>query len=140
MPCLTTPNARAHWPVGPRAARWAPRHMARYRLRTAMLAYVWPRLDVPVTKSVNPLIKSPWVAHPKTGRIAIPLDPNDYWRFDPRTAPTISNLGADWERNTKDITKWIAHDPPQLPEYRRKRRSKPRAESDVPDVEDLANN
>ena len=75
------------------------------RLRTTMLAYVWPRIDFPVTKSLNHLIKSPWCAHAKTGRIAIPLDPKDYWRFDPRTAPTVSNLGDDWEQNTRDVNK-----------------------------------
>ena len=85
------------------------------RLRETMLAYVWPRIDFNVTKAVNHLIKCPYVAHPKTGRIAVPIDPDDYWRFDPRTAPTLGDLGKDWAKRA-DVLRWVAHDPPRLPD------------------------
>jgi len=117
------------------------------RLRETVLAYVWPRIDFNVSKAVNHLIKCPYVAHPKTKRIAVPIDPNDYWNFDPRKAPTLANLGPDWEGQT-DVARWIARDRPQLPDpgggvrpgARRIRR--PRAAQDpsaeLVEMEDLA--
>ena len=99
------------------------------RLRETIVAFVWPRIDFNVTKSVNHLIKCPYVAHPKTGRIAVPIDPNDYWRFDPRSAPSLENdLGAPeaW-RARVDVLQFVANDPPRLPdlEERRRRRKPP---------------
>lgn len=87
------------------------------RLRRTMLAYVWPRIDLNVTRAVNHLIKAPFVAHPKTGRIAIPLDPSDYWRFDPSSAPSLNDLGTpeQWAARCIDITRWIIRDRPTLP-------------------------
>jgi hypothetical protein len=130
------------------------------RLQETMLAYVWPRIDLNVTKAINHLIKCPYVAHPKTGRIAVPVDPNDYWRFDPRTAPSLADLGANWATATVDVVRCITRDPPTLPDpgrprLRRRARRSPRAASGsdaavaavamdvedvehVEDVEDLA--
>ena len=63
------------------------------RLDETVLAYVWPRIDLNVTKGTNHLIKSPFVAHPKTLRIAVPLRFDELMTFDPATAPTLGKEG-----------------------------------------------
>ena len=87
------------------------------RLTETMAAYVWPRIDFNVTKAVNHLIKCPYVAHGKTGRIAVPVDPDDYWRFDPSAAPTVGDLGPDWRRLI-EIERYVVRDRPTLPMWR----------------------
>ena len=87
------------------------------RLTETMAAYVWPRIDFNVTKGVNHLIKCPYVAHGKTGRIAVPVDPDDYWRFDPSKAPTVDDLGPSWKRLT-EIERYVVRDRPTLPTWR----------------------
>ena len=61
------------------------------RLEEVVLAYVWPRLDFQVTKGLNHLIKAPFVAHPKTLRVAVPLRRDELLTFDPATAPTLGD-------------------------------------------------
>ena len=63
------------------------------RLDETVLAYVWPRIDLNVTKGTNHLIKSPFVAHPKTMRIAVPLRFDELMTFEPATAPTLGKKG-----------------------------------------------
>ena len=94
-----------------------------------------------VTKSINHLIKAPYVAHPKTGRVAVPVDPDDYFRFDPRTVPSLSDLGSakSWE-TLSNIRLYITRDKPLLPlvtsdplHYKRERQ----AQTCDNDIEDL---
>ncbi|XP_060582301.1 DNA primase small subunit-like [Ruditapes philippinarum] len=65
-----------------------------------MLQYCYPRLDVNVSKGVNHLLKSPFCIHPKTGRVCVPIDPENIDEFDPFAVPTISTI-VD-ELNTSD--------------------------------------
>lgn len=115
------------------------------RLRETMLGYVWPRLDFNVTKAKNHLIKAPFVAHPKTGRIAVPIDPDNYYNFNPRTVPTLSNLGTEdsWRAAT-DIRRYITRDTPLLsmmtnnpPRHRKRERRAQTADDMEVDMEDL---
>ena len=94
-----------------------------------MVAYVWPRLDFNVTKATNHLIKTPYVAHPKSGRIAVPIDPFDYFFFDPSKAPSLKDLSEEWDKLT-DIESFITKPTPEeereAPKRSKKRERKPR--------------
>lgn len=93
------------------------------RLDETVLAYVWPRIDINVTKGTNHLIKAPFVAHPKTQRIAVPLQRDELLSFKPATAPTLGIEG--WREalvarggrpDGKGLADWVWHlrPPPQV--------------------------
>jgi len=41
---------------------------------------------------MNHLLKSPFVVHPKTGRVCVPIEPSKCDDFDPFAVPTIAEL------------------------------------------------
>jgi DNA primase small subunit len=57
-----------------------------------VLEYTYPRLDIEVSKKLNHLLKSPFVVHPGTGRVCVPIDTTRLEEFDPLGVPTVQGL------------------------------------------------
>ncbi|KAI2634588.1 prim-pol domain-containing protein [Xylaria nigripes] len=68
-----------------------------------VLEYTYPRLDIEVSKKLNHLLKSPFVVHPGTGRVCVPVNTDKLDEFDPTTVPTVQGLLAE-------IDNWKAQD------------------------------
>ncbi|KAH8687456.1 DNA primase small subunit [Tricladium varicosporioides] len=66
-----------------------------------VLEYTYPRLDIEVSKKLNHLLKSPFVVHPKTGRVCVPINPLKCEDFDPLNVPTVTGL-------LEEIDEWTA--------------------------------
>ncbi|XP_066958334.1 DNA primase small subunit [Macrobrachium rosenbergii] len=57
-----------------------------------ILQFVYPRLDIHVTKGLNHLLKSPFCVHPKTGRVCVCFDPLKADDFNPLHVPHLGQL------------------------------------------------
>lgn len=52
-------------------------------LYNAVFYFTYARLDMEVSKKRNHLLKSPFCVHPKTGKICVPIKPEEFEFFDP---------------------------------------------------------
>ena len=71
------------------------------------LEYTYPRLDAEVSKKLNHLLKSPFVVHPGTGRVCVPIDVRNLEAFDPFTVPTVTQLLSEidsWDSEHKELS------------------------------------
>jgi DNA primase small subunit len=64
-----------------------------------VFSFIYPRLDINVSKGMHHLLKSPFVAHPKTGRVCVPIDPEKVDDFDPSTVPHLGQLNSELVKN-----------------------------------------
>lgn len=71
-----------------------------------ILYYMYPRLDMEVSKQVIHLLKSPFCIHPGTGNVCVPFDPlrniddnkeNDGYGFNPTSSPNLRQLQTELE-------------------------------------------
>jgi DNA primase small subunit len=62
----------------------------KFLLHELVLQFAYPRLDINVTKGVNHLLKSPFCVHPKTGKIAVPLNTRIIDTFNISAFPTLA--------------------------------------------------
>ena len=63
-------------------------------LKSAVLHYLWPRLDANVTKLRNHLNKAVFSVHPKTARICAPIT-GDPMKFKPENCPKYTDLVSE---------------------------------------------
>lgn len=71
-----------------------------------ILFYLYPRLDIEVSKQLIHLLKSPFCVHPSTGNVCVPFDPHrnlsnnkddDDYGFNPISAPNLRQLQNEIE-------------------------------------------
>lgn len=77
-------------------AAYDPHRKAKFGLRNAvteiMFQLVYPRIDTNVSVQLNHLLKSPFCVHPATGKVCVPVLPDDVFAFDPHAVPTLRSL------------------------------------------------
>ena len=72
----------------------------KFFLEEIQLHYLYPRIDIEVTKQMNHLLKSPFCVHPGTGKISIPINPKTVEKFDVDAVPTLKYF-SNFERFKK---------------------------------------
>lgn len=91
-----------------------------------VLEYTYPRLDVEVSKKQIHLLKSPFVVHPGTGRVCVPIDTRRVEKFDPLGVPTVIELLGEidsWDTENKrqeaekDVKKLQDYEKTSLKQY-----------------------
>merc|ERR1712228_176692 len=71
-------------------------------LMEIVFSFVYPRLDVEVSRHVNHLLKAPFCIHPKTGKVCSIIDPKTVNEFDPLNQPTLISLIEEYNKAGKE--------------------------------------
>jgi len=79
-----------------------------------VFTHTYPRLDVNVSHGLNHLLKAPFCVHPSTGRICVPIDPNNATEFNPFKVPTVQQLIHEIDSYPKDDS-----NPKKLKDYKK---------------------
>lgn len=77
----------------------------RHLIEEIIIQFLYPRLDINVTKGLNHLLKTPFSVHPKTGRISVPFSINNVEKFNPLTAPSILTLVEEINQFDEQVRK-----------------------------------
>lgn len=87
-------GAKTDWQHAREALRGWGAKAAASALEVVLLRAFWPRLDAPVTRGTEHLIKFVWSPHKSTGRICVPHAASTRLEdfFDPQAAPTARLL------------------------------------------------
>jgi len=64
-------------------------------MKEIKLNFLYPRLDINVSKHLNHLLKAPFCVHPKTGLISVPLDKDEIYDFCLDDIPNIFSCIED---------------------------------------------
>ena len=64
-----------------------------------VLATLYPKLDIEVTKQTIHLLKAPFCVHPATGNVCVPITD----RFTPADAPKLLKLQQEMEQNGNKV-------------------------------------
>jgi len=77
--------------------------LAKFRqaIEDIVLQYTYPRIDTEVSKHLNHLLKAPFCIHPGTGRVCVPLLPEQVENFVPEEVPTVGQLLVELEELSK---------------------------------------
>ena len=75
--------------------------------------FIYPKIDVEVSRKLSHLLKSPFAVHPSTEKICIPIDPEQIDSFDLNDVPSLDSL-------LNDINEWKPTQPNQsIPDYKK---------------------
>lgn len=98
-----------------------------------IIYYLYPRLDIEVSRQLIHLLKSPFCIHPSTGNICVPFDPfsnlsedhqDDDYGFNPTHAPNLRDLQNEleiWEtRRVSDSSQTLASEDDSEPNETRR--------------------
>lgn len=92
----------------------------KFIIEEIQIALMYPRLDINVTKGINHLLKSPFVIHPATGKVCVPLSAQAVSKFDPNAVPTINQLLEDINKYDEERKDQNANDDKSnMKEYRK---------------------